>query len=310
MPVPVSYSLRNPASKFPLVVAMYTADRLHHALRLRESLLRLKLSHAICEIDAIHSTTSVRGNPNSAHAKPVFIRDWVLQIAKPVLYVDADTVFKAVPTLIFQASRAGCQFAIFNWLSGEDNQTYFPIPATSTAAPAALARSSTPPYATPTPNAAYPAAVSANTNHAAGQRVAFLKGFAVTHSSSDQILVSGAVQLWGSGAHARALLDLWHQTVLANPRSRDDHALDYSFNNFTSRKELRFVSLPRAYCRYGWWPHVRPVIDHPDVPAVNMPWEPLPPEFLAKRVRQDLLIAPGESAGRSTAGLESPIQPT
>ena len=260
MPATARFSFRNPSSRFPLVIAMFTADRLAHALRLRESLQRLQLSHALCEIDRIHSTTSVRGSPDSRFAKPSFIQEWIAHTGKPVLYVDADTVFRALPSLIFQAHRRGSQFAIFNWLSGEDNQTWLPV---------------------------------ASAPHTPG----FVKGFAVTHSSTEQIIVSGAVQFWGAGVHARALLHLWHNTVRANPRSRDDHALDYAFNNFADRKDLHFAALPRAYCRYAWWPHVTPVIDHPEIPAVNMPWEPLAPAFLARRIHQHLL----QPLERSTA---------
>lgn len=44
------YVFRNPSSRFPFVISMFTENRRHHADRLRSSLLRSKLSHAICLI--------------------------------------------------------------------------------------------------------------------------------------------------------------------------------------------------------------------------------------------------------------------
>jgi hypothetical protein len=256
------HSFKNRSSKFPVVIAMYTPDRLGSALRLKQSLLRLNLSFMICEIDSVHSTTSMSGNRDSAFAKPRFIRHWLEKLKAPVLYVDADMIFVSFPTEIFKAQREGCQFAIFNWLSEEDNQTYLPA--------SRVARHK------------QTAGVSEDDN-------AYVKGFVVDHISSDQIIVSGAVQYWGYSLDALSLLDLWTSTIDANPRSRDDHCLDFAFNNFPDRAKLRFRSLPRAYCRVAWWPHITPVIDHPDLPALNMPWEPLAPEYLSKRIHPYLL---------------------
>jgi hypothetical protein len=253
---------RNRASKFPLIVAMYTPDRLASALRLKQSLLKLNLSFAICEIDYIHSSTSIHGNPESQFAKPRFIKAWLEKHGKSVFYVDSDMVFTSFPTEVFKAHREGCQFAAFNWLSEEDNQTYFP--------------------------AKQIAEIRQGVLPAVGDGT-LVEGFAVNHTSTDQIIVSGAVQYWGATPQALGLLEFWASTIAANPRSRDDHCLDYAFNNYPDRSKLGFVSLPKAYCRVAWWPHVTPVIDHPDLPALNMPWQPLTPEFLEKRIHAHLL---------------------
>jgi len=253
---------RNKGSKFPLVIAMYTAGRTAHALRLKHSLSHLGLSFSICEVDAIHSSTSISGNPESALPKPAFIKTWLLKHGKPVLYVDADMVFVSFPTVIFQAYRQGTQFATYNWLSAEENQTFIPEQN--------------------------PSLHPGHTLISVGDQT-YKKGFSVDHVSTEQIIVSGAVQYWGTSPEALNLLDSWLSVIQANPRSRDDHCLDYAFNNFPERAKLAFFSLPRAYCRVGWWPHITPVIDHPGLPALNMPWQPLAPEYLAKRVHPHLL---------------------
>ena len=252
---------------------MYTPDRLASALRLKQSLLKLNLSFAICEIDHVHSTTSIRGNPESQFAKPRFIRSWLERHGKPVFYVDADMVFMSFPTEVFKAHREGSQFAAFNWLSEEDNQTYFPAKKIAANKQGILP------------------AVGDGT---------LVKGFAVNHTSTDQIIVSGAVQYWGNAPQALGLLELWAATIAANPRSRDDHCLDYAFNNYPERRQLGFMSLPKAYCRVAWWPHVTPVIDHPDLPALNMPWQPLAPEYLAKRIHPELLRPRPEATPQSS----------
>ena len=252
----------NRTSKFPLIVAMHTRDRASHGARLSESLTRFKLAHAVCEVDSVHSSTSIRGNLNSRFAKPLFIKFWLTRQRKPVLYVDADMVFVSFPTEIFQASTRGVRLAVFNWLSSEDNQTLFP---------------------------------EGNSMNYGGRSCIeisdqlYVKGFSVDYVSTEQIIVSGAVQFWGDSPTSLALLESWAATVAANPKSRDDHSLDYAFNNFPDRANLNFFSLPRAYCRYAWWPHITPVIDHPDLPALNMPWQPLAPEYLSKRVHSQLL---------------------
>lgn len=261
------FKLRNPGSRFPLVIAMFTADRLHHAKRLHQSLGNLKLSHNICEIDKIHSSISVKGTRESVFTKPYFIKSWLLSSRRSVLYVDADVVFKSMPTLITQANNQGTQLALFNWLSPEDNQTYFRINQDPTS----------------------PITPQLNNPSDTHQSSSFARGFSIDHISTEQIIVSGAVQFWGNSMSAMSLLEDWQATILANPGARDDHCLDYAYNNFAERSELGLFSLPRAYCRYAWWPQVRPVIDHPDVPALNMPWQPLAPEFLEKRIHAHLL---------------------
>jgi len=251
---------KNPSSQFPMVVAMYTADHLSYAERLAESLKRLRLSYSICEIDSIHSSTSLKGSEGSKNTKPTFIKDWLEKTKKPVLYVDADTVFRSIPTKIFYGYKNGSHFAVFSWLSGEDNQTYFP---------------------------------SQSTSDGASQRTkgGYVEGFSIKQRSDDQIIVSGAVQFWGNSKYNFELLEIWHSTILENPKSRDDHSLDYSFNNFIGRKNLNLFPLPRAYCRYAWWPWVEPVIDHPDFPAVNMPWEPLSEKYLPKRLDKTKILS-------------------
>jgi len=241
---------------FPTVIGFFTEDRRHQALRLRESLLRLNLGHRLCLVPSVHSSITTRGDTQSWVNKPGFIGYWRGALGQAVLYVDCDMVFCDLPRLVFEIHQARYDLAVFNWLSGEDNTTYFPA----------------------SPSDAAPSGQSG-----------MVAGFSIGFRSATQLIASGAVQYWGAGNVATALLHLWLTTVLANPRCRDDHSLDFAHNNFKSSLALRRFWLPRAYCRYAWWPQVDPVINHPDIPAVNQAWaELLLPEGLSRYYEADL----------------------
>ncbi len=51
-----------------------------------------------------------------------------------------------------------------------------------------------------------------------------------------------------------------------HPRSEDDHCLDFAYNH-GDRAGLNPHWLPKAYCRYAFWPYADPVIDHPEFPT-------------------------------------------
>ena len=90
--------------------------------------------------------------------------------------------------------------------------------------------------------------------------------FSIDVASDTQLMASGAVQLWRGTPAARALLAHWEQRLTDNPGAQDDHCLDAAFNH-SSVPGLNPRWLPKAYCRYAFWPYVRPVIDHPEFPA-------------------------------------------
>jgi hypothetical protein len=85
-------------------------------------------------------------------------------------------------------------------------------------------------------------------------------------ASDSQLMASGAVQLWRGTAASQALLADWKHRLVEFPGAQDDQCLDMAFNH--GRLEgLHPHWLPKAYCRYAFWPYVRPVIDHPEFPA-------------------------------------------
>ena len=80
-----------------------------------------------------------------------------------------------------------------------------------------------------------------------------------------QLIASGAVQYYAPPA--QSLLQRWFETIARYPMAADDEALDHAYNFLADRTGLRAAWLPKEYCRYAWWIHIRPTIDHPDFPA-------------------------------------------
>lgn len=120
-------------------------------------------------------------------------------------------------------------FAIYNWLADPGNDAWAPVRATPDEAPR------------------------------------FWKFFFAFDAQSDsQLAASGAVQFWSPAA--APLLAAWEDAIAAHPGVQDDHCLDFAFN-ITAPAPLRTAWLPKDHCRYGFWPYVKPVIDHPDFPA-------------------------------------------
>lgn len=230
-------------SIFPTVVGFYTANMEEKVCRLRESLDAHDMPYRLCEVKNVHSSITTFGNETSETLKSVFIRYWLTKLRASVLYMDCDLVVRTYPEFILKIAGSDCSLATFNWLSGEENTTYFPAENTQA--------------------------------YKVWQGKAYTKGFEITVKSSDQIICSGAVQFWRYKAEPLELLDIWEKNTRKHPKCRDDHLLDLSFNFFEKRQALNFASLPRAYCRYAWWPDIEPVIDHPEFPTVNQPWDEL-----------------------------------
>jgi hypothetical protein len=234
-----------PAGDEPLVIAgMFTPSHIHTAERLVRSLRNLKLPHVIYEVPTIHRSISRKGSDDPVYAKSNFI--WhVRELARrPVLYLDVDTVFRRSPKLIFELLQGGCDFAILNWMAQDNNDAYVPVPVTP----------------------------------AAGKKPPERRFFQFSHhinlSAQDQLICSGAAQLWGRSDAATALLSGWFETIVAQPGVPDDHCLDFAFNNRVGGWDgtLRPAWLPKSYARYAWWIFDEPVIDHPDFPADASGW--------------------------------------
>jgi hypothetical protein len=84
-----------------------------------------------------------------------------------------------------------------------------------------------------------------------------------------QLIVSGAAQFYTPAA--QVLLKNWLATIARFPRAADDEALDFTYNFVVQRDLIRRFWWPKEYCRYAWWIHVRPIIDHPQLPGGNPP---------------------------------------
>jgi hypothetical protein len=66
---------------------------------------------------------------------------------------------------------------------------------------------------------------------------------------------------------------------VAHPLAPDDQCLGYAFNNGGSALPgLRWSWLPKEYARYCWWIFSKPVIDHPQFPALGGNWKMIPDE--------------------------------
>jgi hypothetical protein len=143
----------------------------------------------------------------------------------PLLYVDADVVFRENPVELLRLAREGTDFAIYNRLADPCTDGYLPIP---------------------------------------GARDLYRFAVAVDQYDPLQLVCSGAVQFYNDSAAARGLLASWLDTVTRWPAVADDESLDYAYNFLIHRSGIRTAWLGKEYLRYPWWIYVRPVIDHPD----------------------------------------------
>jgi hypothetical protein len=174
-----------------IVCALFTPDYRSKAERLVASLKHLGLSHALFEAPQVHRSISTRGGEDLAFSKPRFIAHAMRHFRKPVLYVDADMIFRKTPERITALCAQGCDFAIYNWLADAMNDAWRPEPGT------------------PLWN--------------------FF--FSVDLASDSQLMASGAVQLWAGTDAAFVLLTDWEQSLLRHPKSEDDHCLDFAYNH-------------------------------------------------------------------------------
>lgn len=179
-------------AKAPFVVcAMFTPGYRLKAERLAASLERLGLAHALFETPQIHRSISGRGSDDIAFAKPRFITDMLKRFGKPVLYADADVVFRQSPTLIGTLCADNIDFAIYNWLADAENDAWMP----------------------------------------AGESGLWKFYFAMDALSDSQLAASGAVQFWNDTKPAQALLAGWEAALTGFPGVQDDHCLDFAFNH-------------------------------------------------------------------------------
>ncbi|HET7084430.1 MAG TPA: putative nucleotide-diphospho-sugar transferase [Rhizomicrobium sp.] len=115
----------DPTAPF-IVCAMFTPGYRSLAERLAQSLTHFSLAHALFEVEAVHRSINPRGSSDLAFSKPGFIRFLLERFSKPVLYVDADMVFRREPALIASLCNESCDFAIYNWLADPRNDAWCP----------------------------------------------------------------------------------------------------------------------------------------------------------------------------------------
>jgi hypothetical protein len=84
-----------------------------------------------------------------------------------------------------------------------------------------------------------------------------------------QLFSSGAVLYYTPDAWP--LLQGWLSAIDKFPNVDDDPLLDYTYNFVIEKNLIRASWWDKDYCRYSWWIHVRPVIDHPQFPATDNP---------------------------------------
>lgn len=206
------------------------------AARLLDSCARVGLPLTLHTIPAIHRSVSARGTDDPATTKPNLIHAALERRRRPILYLDADVVFREAPTLLERIVAGGHDLALYNWAADEHTDAFRPLVLELPDGPS--------------------------------RHRFFRFANAFDHFDPAQLVTSGAVQLWGDSGGARALLAAWQRAILEFPEASDDACLDFAFNNpEPERPPVRPFWLPKAYVRYPWWIYARPVIDHPDWPA-------------------------------------------
>jgi hypothetical protein len=224
---------------------MFTPDYAGRAERLRQSCDALGVPHALFELDAVHTSISPRGRPDPALTKANFIA-WLLErYRKPILYLDIDCVVRERLPLVDELVASGVDFAIFNWAAEPDNEAFVPVDVTLD-----------------------------------GKVIRdrfFIYSHRVKRQTESQLMASGCVQFYRPSPAAQAFLQAWHAAVLRYPRGADDQCLSFAFNNRGAElASLHARWLPKAYARIFSWIDVKPVIDHPELPADDSGFATLP----------------------------------
>ncbi|WKZ11778.1 MAG: hypothetical protein QY320_11900 [Gammaproteobacteria bacterium] len=213
-----------------------------YARRLAASCRRFGLPHSLWRVPVVHHSISWRGSPDLRFTKAGFIEACLDRLGGPgVAYLDVDMLVAAQPQSLCEAQAAGHDFAVYNWFGDPRNEAY--LPANHQLASTA-------------PESSF-----------------YLFSHRVEWCSHSQLNCSGSTQFYRNSPAARALLARWQQTIAANPRAADDQSLNFAYNNpIPGTPPPRALWLDKAYMRCPWWPHVAPVILHPQIPALSQPF--------------------------------------
>ena len=219
-----------------IVCAMFTGSHkyLKYAERLAFSCETLNLPYSIYHVPEIHHSISLLGGNNLSFTKANFIYNCLDRFGtKAIVYLDIDVVIVEKPKLLINGAKDGIEFSIYNWLADPHNEAYLPINGRLD------------------PDD-YRSALYTYSHH-------------IAYYSKDQLICSGPTQLWGNTSNARTLLVDWQKTMIENVMQADDPCLDIAYNNLDI--PLKASWLPKEYVRFPWWPHIKPVILHQDIPA-------------------------------------------
>ena len=148
------------------------------------------------QVPTVHCSISIRGSNDITFCKPNFIEHVQNEQRAPVLYVDADTIFREPPLKVQQATEEHVDFASYNWLADAANPAYMPVNVTFNGVP---------------------------------ENNRFYRfSHAIDVIDPTQLIVSGAVQYYTPDA--RPLLQAWLDTIDRFPNVDDDELLDYAYN--------------------------------------------------------------------------------
>lgn len=225
-----------------IIGGMFTPAYADKAARLAASCEKFSLSYEVHEVPAVHSSISAQGSPDPSFTKANFIHHLLEKHRKPVLYVDADCEFVAQPDLILELARSRCDFAIYNWLVDDYTDIFKPVEFFKDGIKTSSKRF-------------------------------YRYNGGVDWYSTTQLVCSGLVQFYRNSPAARALLARWQQTIMVFPGCADDQCLDFTYNNLGRRSWLYWFLktrwLPKAYARIAFWIYAEPVINHPEIPALE-----------------------------------------
>jgi hypothetical protein len=213
------------------IVSMFTDSHATLAERLRASLEVHGLRYELFCVPNVHRSISRLGCDDKSLTKAMFIAFAMQRFRTPILYLDCDVVVRG-PLRRIDALHEACRdFAVYNWLSDEQTDCFMPVISEGL-----------PP----------------------GRLYKFTHN--VDEYAPEQLMCSGPVQYWADTEVARGLLADWAHYIELFPLAADDECLDFAFNNREVRRLVAYAWLDKPYARYAWWPHVQPVIDHPQFP--------------------------------------------
>lgn len=213
-----------------VVVAMHTPQYRDKADRLMASCVEHGLAIAMFEAPTVHQSMSIHGSVDLSFTKSSLIRYALQTFERPVLYIDSDMVVRERPRHIEELAGT-TDLAIYNWLADPATDVWRPVV----------------------------------TRSPEGEEVRRYWAFdyAIDLYDPTQLMCTGMTQLWGRSQAALDLLNDWQAMIATYPTVADDECLDYAFNT-RDNAGLRTEWLDKAYVRLPGWPHIRPIIAHPD----------------------------------------------